>query len=446
MKIFVSHSASEIHIAEPVCSALENAGNNCFIAPRDIRSGFPYAEEIANGIDSADLILLMLSEASNQSPHVLREIERAVTKSKPILVYRLSDVKLTKSMEYFLKTNQWLDAQGDDYSELINAIANLGEVKAIPTSAPAPVKAENNKRKWNMPALIAAITLVAVVVCAVGFMGGQKEAKSANATNVLDMSQLQLGDTFTMGSYNGEDIYWRVLHISEDGTEAVAVSRDVLSVKAYDAPESGKFNHDGVENYDFAPEKIENNAELQAYVQGNSSWENSTIRTWLNSNLENVIYEGKEPASAAMADDVNGYNNEKGFLCSFTDEELAVIKDTAVETKGNALATTETIVTQDKVYLLSMDELAWFEESDVSLTAMPTNAAVENDKSSWYNDYCIGYGVKETMWWLREPVTESASQCYLVGNGYYEENIYTWEVGVESFGIRPAMTIDLTQK
>lgn len=118
-----------------------------------------------------------------------------------------------------------------------------------------------------------------------------------------------------------------------------------------------------------------------------------------------------------MADGVNGYNNEEGFLCSFTDEELVLIKATEVVTQGNALAESEVVVTQDKVFLLSMDELMWFTEADVSLMAVPTVGAVANDKSTWYKDYCLDYGVEATMWWLRKPV--------------------------ESFGIRPAMTIAL---
>ncbi len=443
MKVFISHSVSEAHIAQSVCNALEEAGNSCFLAPRDIRSGFLYAEEIANGIDSSDLILLILSEESNQSPHVLREIERAVTKRKQILVYRLGDVKLATALEFFLKTNQWMDAQGKDYQELVSAVDKL--CKNVVEPAPEPVKQVQEKKKQNRVVLIPIIALLIVAIFSIGLVFGQKYGQNSEGQKLVELKNLQLGDTFAMGSYNGEDIYWRVIKISEDGTEAVVVSRDVLTVKAFDAPESGRYNHDGVENYDFAPEKIESNTELQAYVQGNSSWETSNIRIWLNANSENVIYEGQPPVSAAMADEVNGYSHEKGFLCSFSDEELAIIKDSVVETKGNALAATETIVTQDKVFLLSMDELAWFEEADVSLTAVPTEAAVDNDSSSWYNDYCVGYGVKETMWWLREPVTESASQCYLVGNGYYEENIYIWEAGVESFGIRPAMTIDLTQ-
>lgn len=444
MKVFISHSVNEAHIANDICSVLEKAGKNCFIAPRDIRSGFPYAEEIANGIDSSDLILLVLSEAANESPHVLREIERAVTKRKKILVYRLSDVQLATALEFFLKTNQWMDAKDDNYRELVGAVDTLGELmeETIPVSeSKIDVK---TKQKSIVP--IVAIILLIVVLFLVGYVSGLGDGPNTKNQHVLGMKDLKPGDTFVMGSYNNEDIYWRVLKISEDETEAVVVARDVITVKAFDAPESGKYNHDGVENYNFAPEKLEGNVELQAYVQGNSAWEKSSIRTWLNATTENVVYEGYPPVSAAMADEVNGYSNEKGFLCSFSDEELAIIKETTVETKGNALADDETIITQDKVFLLSKEELAWFEEADVLVTAVPTAAAIANDKSTWYTDYCVGYGVNETMWWLRDPVEESASMCYLVGNGYYEENIYTWETGVESFGIRPAMTIKLSQK
>ena len=67
MRVFVSHSSKDAAIAAEVCSHIENSGHSCFLAPRDIRSGYEYAEEIINGIDDSDVILL-LSEAANSSP------------------------------------------------------------------------------------------------------------------------------------------------------------------------------------------------------------------------------------------------------------------------------------------------------------------------------------------------------------------------------------------
>ena len=102
MQIFISHSSRNAAEASAICRLLEESGTRCFIAPRDIRTGKEYAEEIVNGLDGSAAVILLMSEAANHSPHVLREVERAVSKSIPILVYKLEEVALSKSMEYFL--------------------------------------------------------------------------------------------------------------------------------------------------------------------------------------------------------------------------------------------------------------------------------------------------------------------------------------------------------
>lgn len=456
MYIFISHSSKEAEVAAGLCHAIEDGGHGCFMAPRDIRSGYEYAEEIANGIDSADAVLLILSKASNGSPHVLREVERAVSKSIPIIVYKLETVELTKSMEYFLMTHQWMEAGKDSYEDVVRCIDNLGgaERRIMATQGAPEENVHGNKKLLAVAAGIILVLLVTIVILVVKLasvesdapMGTHFSEENSVAESSEQSPEVALGDTIVMGSYNGEDISWRVLKISEDGTEAVIVARDVLTMKAYDAPDSGKFNHDGEENYYFsdAQEKLEADEQLKAYVQGNSSWEGSTIRTWLNSAKENVEYIGQAPTPASMPEGANAYHTEKGFLCNFTEDELARIKTTRVETKGNVLSGADTIITEDKVFLLSMEELEWFKEADVSMLAVPTEDAIEKDGIGWYRDYCLGYNVEHMMWWLREPVEDRAAECYLVGNGYREENIYTSVAGVECYGIRPAMTIDLT--
>ncbi len=452
MYIFISHSSKEAEVATGLCHAIEAGGHSCFMAPRDIRSGYEYAEEIANGIDGADAVLLILSKASNGSPHVLREVERAVSKGIPIIVYKLEPVELTKSMEYFLMTHQWMEAGKDSYEDVVRCIDNLGgaEKTIEATQGKSEEKDRGNKRMLAIAGGIILVLLVIIVILVVKLVsvGGDapEEPHFSEENSVAERPEVALGDTIVMGSYNGEDISWRVLKISEDGTEAVIVARDVLTMKAYDAPDSGKFNHDGEESYFFsdAQAKLEADVELKAYVQGNSSWEGSTIRTWLNSAKENVEYMGQAPTPASMPEGANAYHTEKGFLCNFTEDELARIKTTTVETKGNVLSGADTIITEDKVFLLSMKELEWFQEADVSMLAVPTEDAIAKDGIGWYRDYCLGYHVEHMMWWLREPVENSAAECYLVGNGYREDNIYTSVAGAECYGIRPAMTIDLT--
>ena len=83
MYIFISYSSKNTDEATNICNMLENAGQSCFLAYRDIVGGSVYAEELVNAIEKSDVVLLLLSEGSNNSPHVLREVERSCSKTSP---------------------------------------------------------------------------------------------------------------------------------------------------------------------------------------------------------------------------------------------------------------------------------------------------------------------------------------------------------------------------
>ena len=55
-------------------------------------------------------MVLIFSSSAKDSHQIRREIERAVSKSKPIIPVRIEEVMPTKSMEYFLGAIHWLDA------------------------------------------------------------------------------------------------------------------------------------------------------------------------------------------------------------------------------------------------------------------------------------------------------------------------------------------------
>ncbi len=438
--IFISYSSKDTKAAQRVCSLLEEKGKKCFIAPRDIRTGCEYAEEIINGIDDAGVMVLLMSEHANQSPHVLREVERAVSKSIPILVYKMDDVQLSKSMEYFLMTHQWLNAESDPNMEKILEFVQKVECKN--DQEPEKVAEEKNLENTN-PVKVPAIRkwLLPVVVIAAIFvlLGGIFYIKSQTPKH-----KVAVGDTITFGTYNDEAIEWRVLRISEDGKQAVLISKYILTMKAFDAAESGKFNSDGTNDYWAEESAADTDLEIQVLARGNSDWSTSNIRTWLNSANEVVTYTGQAPVVTAMAEKKNGYNNESGFLYNFTEEERNAIIPTENTTAGNALSAESKIITTDLVYFLSVDELAWFDEAGMSKLTHPTEAAVAQDKTNWYVIDNNEFEIEEYCWWLRTPVSGTSSQCYMVGNGFTEENLWERNVGLEGYGIRPAVTVDLS--
>lgn len=267
-------------------------------------------------------------------------------------------------------------------------------------------------------------------------------------TEVLpDVSVLPaLGDHVWFGTYLGEPIEWRVIGVENNG-KAVMIAENILTMKAFNAADSGSFNCDDENNdyWSIHETEADRDLELQAYVRGNSCWAVSDLRTWLNSDKENVVYDGTGPVAVAMSEHKNGYANEPGFLKGFTVQEREALVATENVTKPNALGTEE-VHSTDLVYLLSQDELSWLIEADVNIRAKPTAQAVDQDQTSWYNMFSLQFGVEEYLWWLREPVEGMASNCYIVDNGYTSRLLRDDKpVGLEGIGVRPVVKVD-TQK
>ena len=455
MYIFISHSSNDANIANGLVNAIEKYGDRCFIAPRDIRTGYEYAAEIAEGIDRSDMLILLLSNAANESPHVLREIERAVNKRIPVLVYKLEDVSLTKSMEYFLMTHQWLNAQMNDFSDIIQSISQFkkNKVEARLDAEIGSPEVMTKKRSTTNLIIVIGIFIVCIafiIACIfIAMKAQQDDSETIDRTrpnqtigeadetteSKAPKKEAELGDTIFLGSYNGQPIEWKVINISENKRTAVLISKYVLSFKGYDAPDKGSYGNE---------ENADTDYEIQAYALGNSNWETSTIREWLNSDDEYVEYSGYAPSAKAFADGKNAYDLESGFLYNFSKEEMDALVEVPITTNGNALAEGSTITTNDKVFLLSFSELEWLVNAGMPQLAEPTPQAIKKNETFFYRDYCTDYHYTATFWWLREPVPDSSSCCYLVDYGKYDGELIPWEVGVESFGIRPAITVDLT--
>lgn len=109
-EVFVSYSQSDHDSAHDLVARVESMGIQCWIAPRDITPVADWAEEIVDAIAAARVMVLVFSASANDSPQVRREVERAVHRGVSILTFRVEDVLPSKSLEYFLSTQHWLDA------------------------------------------------------------------------------------------------------------------------------------------------------------------------------------------------------------------------------------------------------------------------------------------------------------------------------------------------
>jgi hypothetical protein len=108
--VFISYSQPDHDCAFALVARLEEQGIDCWIAPRDIVPSADWAAEIMDAISSARIMILVYSANSNLSPQVRREVERAVHKQLSILTFRIENVPPSKSLEFFLSAQHWMDA------------------------------------------------------------------------------------------------------------------------------------------------------------------------------------------------------------------------------------------------------------------------------------------------------------------------------------------------
>lgn len=111
-RIFISHASQDAKLANELREQLEGpAKQRCWIAPRDVRSGYDYRSEIVEGIKSCGHFIVLLSETSNASSHVRREVSLADQYSKRIIVVRLEHVVLHSELEYTFQGLHWVTWQ-----------------------------------------------------------------------------------------------------------------------------------------------------------------------------------------------------------------------------------------------------------------------------------------------------------------------------------------------
>ncbi len=137
--VFISHASVDAEVARRICAVLEAGGCPCWIAPRDITPGVPYSASILGGINDSRVLVLVYSGAANESPQVLREVERAVSKRVVLLPFRIADVPLSPSMEYFISTPHWLNAFPEPQEQHFHALlAAVHAQMGLATPSPSP--------------------------------------------------------------------------------------------------------------------------------------------------------------------------------------------------------------------------------------------------------------------------------------------------------------------
>ena len=150
MFLFVSHVSEDLAAAMQIVEELERRGVRCWIAPRDVRPGEPFDDEIANAIEDSRAMLLIFSERCNASEYIRREVTVAGESHKVVIPFRIENAEPKRGLRVRLSDLHWLDgfaSREQAIDELVRTFPAANE-KAIPEAA-----AEQARRERGPPVI-----------------------------------------------------------------------------------------------------------------------------------------------------------------------------------------------------------------------------------------------------------------------------------------------------
>lgn len=132
--VFVCHSSRDAVQAMRLVTALEGVGATCWIAPRNVNPGFPYAPQLVQAIKTCEVFLVLITQNSAKSDHVLRELDQATKNHRPILPVVVDDAT-SEALDYYVSSIHKL--HGTDFDQAIALTRDHLDARAKgPSSAP----------------------------------------------------------------------------------------------------------------------------------------------------------------------------------------------------------------------------------------------------------------------------------------------------------------------
>lgn len=126
--VFISYKTEEFDEANWVKATLETNGITCWMAPMSIPGGSSYAVEIPQAIRQCKVFVLILSEKSQQSKWVPRELDQAINENKTVMPFMLENCALKDDFNFYL-TNVQRYAAYESKSRAIEKM--IREIKAL---------------------------------------------------------------------------------------------------------------------------------------------------------------------------------------------------------------------------------------------------------------------------------------------------------------------------
>ena len=476
---FISYSSKDQEKANAIRSIFLNNNISCWMAPYDIPAGTKYAYVINDAIEGSACLVLLFTNASQESSFVEKEVERAVANGKPIITMELERVVLNSGYKFYLGNQQIIatpkiNEDDENFQRALQGIAAFTgrtdtlkkKTQLSATNGAATVQnAEVNKKTetasvYSNPRIVedASMESGQKVTWDCIWFGSYPQSEVVCEKNTGHISELKSNNTqyavvsssqwkkITGAAYdrNGEAVVDGVKYKQLSKADAVIVMRefegfyewgdDTVRYFRYEPIKWRVLNVNGTDAFLVADKGLDdqkyNNAE-----EGSVAWETCTVRSWLN----------------GYGSSVNTYSNKNFINAAFTSSERSAINTTEVINDDNINYGTEGgNNTSDKIFLLSESEV-YNSSATLSYGFVKNSSANDEARRCKSSTYTKAMGVLSSTdvsyagnckWWLRSLGNASDRAAIVNINGCVSYD--GAEVGVQYCAVRPALHLDLS--
>jgi hypothetical protein len=171
--VFVSYATADRKEALAVCKAIERRGLKCWISTRDVEPGENYQESIVRALRGSRAMVLVFSDAANNSNEIKKELSLASRFHVPVMALRIEDVEPSDAFAYELSTRQWIDAF-ESWDKSIDALVRkIGQVRGSEDSDGSRDARDAPRRRastrWLQPMVLGALAFVVVAAALIAW-------------------------------------------------------------------------------------------------------------------------------------------------------------------------------------------------------------------------------------------------------------------------------------
>lgn len=158
---FISYKTDDLHEALWVKEKLGEKGVPCWMAPDSIPGGSSYAQEIPKAIRNCFAFILILSEKTQDSKFVPKEIDLAINLGKPILPFMLENFELRDDFNFYLSNvnrfpayqsrERCLDLIATRIDEILNGVHETQTIDEVRKQIRAAKEKTNDEVTYTAP-------------------------------------------------------------------------------------------------------------------------------------------------------------------------------------------------------------------------------------------------------------------------------------------------------